>query len=610
NGSQRSRQRPAAIGVDADADSASHGIANGFNSGQVGAGLDSHFDLDRLKTFTCRPGCDLRGARRLKPGNRPLGRNLLPHRTAEQPINRKPHGFAEDVPQGHFQGCLGEIIPRDSTIELCRQSFNLGRLLSDQNGGENGLNEVLRGEMIFSTPSWSAGDLAETDDAGWTRQRTQSSELGDSNPPPLRLLRLNRIAQRPSETAVADLHHVAILQPHSVAKAEGIHAEEVHVQVPRLAMRGMLEVVVLKIGEAVTHGLFTTADVTMPQKLAVALDIDFAGNGAKIGIDDQFRADGAGHELGSGDIHEVLFFKNMIGELVARGHANAPRRAFGVDDVNARNLRFFAAVVGVRRNRQWLSMRSQDGAGALVEPFGRDADLPVRRLAMLHAPVIDAHAVGRRGRFPVHRLTVLRAFQMRESGAAHQAARRFGGMIDRRQNAPLAPALIEVVVGHRRFGGKMPDHARQSFARRKRLLRQAVNGIDVPEKQHPFLVDDAYATLSRGVRKLHQSDHRSQSPRLPSSRRSLRTRKLQGARRVWFKDVFYYENIISIQYTKETRGSKPPWRANLARFFTTLRTEPQAICRDLRAGHGAARLTPCARPAPRREPSRSEANAI
>src|SRR6185312_139527 len=31
--------------------------------------------------------------------------------------------------------------------------------------GENGLDEMLRGEMVFSTPSRSTGDLAETDDA-------------------------------------------------------------------------------------------------------------------------------------------------------------------------------------------------------------------------------------------------------------------------------------------------------------------------------------------------------------------------------------------------------------------------------------------------------------
>ena len=52
------------------------------------------------------------------------------------------------------------------------------------------------------------------------------------------------------------------------------------------------------------------------------------------------------------------------------------------------------------------------------------------------------------------------------------------------------------------IGGKMPDQAGQSFACRKRLLRQAVSGIGVAEKQHPFVVDDAHATLSRGVAKL------------------------------------------------------------------------------------------------------------
>ena len=45
----------------------------------------------------------------------------------------------------------------------------------------------------------------------------------------------------------------------------------------------------------------------------------------------------------------VLLLQNVVGELVARGKAQAARLTRGIDDVNAGDFGLFAAVIGERR---------------------------------------------------------------------------------------------------------------------------------------------------------------------------------------------------------------------------------------------------------------------
>src|SRR5690242_17090796 len=92
-------------------------------------------------------------------------------------------------------------------------------------------------------------------------------------------------------------------------------------------------------------------------------------------------------------------------------------------------------------------MGPQDGSIALVEPLGSDSNLAWRRAAAFDTPLIHAHAVGRRRTGGMHRLPVLRAFSVREAGAADQTARGLLRMIDRRQHPPLRTPVINIVVG-------------------------------------------------------------------------------------------------------------------------------------------------------------------
>src|ERR1051326_959870 len=122
----------------------------------------------------------------------------------------------------------------------------------------------------------------------------------------------------------------------------------------------------------------------------------------------------------------------MIGELVARGHADAPRRARRVDEIDAGDLGLFAAVFGVRRNLQRFAVRTQRRTAAFVKPFGSGPDGAGRRTSSFDSPAIHAHAVGGRLARGVHRLAVLGARQVSESGAADEAVGGIVRMVDGR----------------------------------------------------------------------------------------------------------------------------------------------------------------------------------
>jgi hypothetical protein len=65
-----------------------------------------------------------------------------------------------------------------------------------------------------------------------------------------------RIAQRATEAFKLDDHHIAVRELDARAEAQTARAEIVDVQVVRAAMRLELEMVMLNIGEAVTHFFF------------------------------------------------------------------------------------------------------------------------------------------------------------------------------------------------------------------------------------------------------------------------------------------------------------------------------------------------------------------
>ncbi len=92
--------------------------------------------------------------------------------------------------------------------------------------------------------------------------------------------------------------------------------------------------------------MFASPDRNGFSKIASALAADAAGAFDARGqvADQQFGADGAGPQLGMGEVEVVLPLHHVVGEFVGQREADPERRAVRADDVEAGDLRLLAAV--------------------------------------------------------------------------------------------------------------------------------------------------------------------------------------------------------------------------------------------------------------------------
>src|SRR5262245_51388327 len=95
----------------------------------------------------------------------------------------------------------------------------------------------------------------------------------------------------------------------------------------------------------------------------------------EVAVDDQFRSDRTGPQLGMREIQVVLALGNVVGELVRDAEPDAPGLAGPVDQISTRDLRLLSAIARVPRDVERIAVRAEDGAGPLIEPFRRHADL-------------------------------------------------------------------------------------------------------------------------------------------------------------------------------------------------------------------------------------------
>ena len=99
----------------------------------------------------------------------------------------------------------------------------------------------------------------------------------------------------------------------------------------------------------------------------------------KIKIDDELSPDRTGAQLRGREVEINFVLHVVVGELVAGRHAHAAGRALRVDEVDARDLAFFAAVVCKCGNVQRLIGHAEDVPVALVKPLRLHADRSCRR---------------------------------------------------------------------------------------------------------------------------------------------------------------------------------------------------------------------------------------
>lgn len=234
--------------------------------------------------------------------------------------------------------------------------------------------------------------------------------------------------------------------------------------------------VVFDVGQTVAHGRFAGPDGFGPHASISSQDRHFAGDQVEVGIHHQFRSGRAGAQLRGSEIEIVLLLELVIREFISHHHSDAPRHAGAVDDIDAGDLGFLAAVRRVSGEFQRLHVSSQDGASAFVKPLRRHAARTGSGPAALHTPLIHAHAVGHLLADRMHRLPVGGAANVAETRAADHAIGGLAGVIDRRQYPPLRFARIDLRIIDRLRGEIARDGVVECDTRAQRSRRQIVDG--------------------------------------------------------------------------------------------------------------------------------------
>src|SRR4051812_39223841 len=155
------------------------------------------------------------------------------------------------------------------------------------------------------------------------------------------------IPQRPAETIECNLHDVAVGEPNAFSEAKTVSAKKMNVNVSRVAVRFILEVMVFDILQTVAHLRLTGADLFSPQLRAGAFNHDFASDRLELRVDDKLGADRTGPQFRTSQIEVILLFKTVIRKFVAHRHTNAARLALRINHVDAGDLRLFSAILCV-----------------------------------------------------------------------------------------------------------------------------------------------------------------------------------------------------------------------------------------------------------------------
>src|ERR1700677_4795865 len=236
------------------------------------------------------------------------------------------------------------------------------------------------------SPAWQTFGNASLCDGRAQRARLQRPyldllRLGDREP----------IAQRQAERFRFDLEPVAFLARDPLAERERRGAEIMHVDVPRAAEQGVLEMVRLEVGDGVRHVLLAGKERLLPDDRLAAADARDALDVEREVADQELGAEARRAQLGMGEGEIVLPLRDVIGEFVAEREADPHRRALRIDHIDADNLRLLAAVERETRADEIAAGRGERRTVALVEPLGLHPRGALARLAALEAHLEHSH---------------------------------------------------------------------------------------------------------------------------------------------------------------------------------------------------------------------------
>ena len=197
----------------------------------------------------------------------------------------------------------------------------------------------------------------------------------------------------------------------------------------------------------------------------------------------------------------------MIRKFVAARHSDAARLAVRSNHVNAGEFRFLAAVTGVWRDVERIAVSTQNRARAFVKPLrsgpiapgaGRPPSIPERNIFMLS--VRSASVDG------VHTLAAASTAHMGQSSSRNQAARRFRGMVNGRQNSPLRPPVVDRIIFEQLARGPFPSQIAELHAVADGGAGQFVDRAAAVKQPQIRLLDQSYPPRIAAL-ELNQSRH-------------------------------------------------------------------------------------------------------
>ncbi|VXB96765.1 hypothetical protein PSEUDO8O_20332 [Pseudomonas sp. 8O] len=320
------------------------------------------------------------------------------------------------------------------------------------------------------------------------------------------MVNADAIAQRLAQRIETDLEGIARLRLDAVGERQRRGAEEVHMHIAGTQELAILEVVVLEVLQAVAHVVLTGEELLLPQHLVAPTNTADAGQVTRQLADQHFRAEGTEAQLRVGQVQVVLALDHMVGELVAKGEADAIRLAIVANHIEAGQLGLLTEVLGEVGHREVLARANHDAAITFVEPLRLRAFAACGRATAGHAPLEHLHGVGELA-FGLLRLDLLvhlvaggGAAQVGQAGAGHQAVRRIG-VIQRRQYTAL---LDQFGIDRARLDAQALDLGDQAMAVTDRLQRQLTGRGHTLYYADARLTDDADLTLALLVLKLNQ----------------------------------------------------------------------------------------------------------
>ena len=159
-------RRPAAVGIDAELDLSPMASRTARTRATSLSGSMPNLDLHRRKAASDRSAGDVRAfsGSRLKPTTW-WGRIRAPCRQAAQrPACQR---LAQQIPQRHLDAGLREMVARHGKFVFVREALDVGDFaerLAHQQWREIGIDEVRRGDLIFTAPPRRARDFAQADE--------------------------------------------------------------------------------------------------------------------------------------------------------------------------------------------------------------------------------------------------------------------------------------------------------------------------------------------------------------------------------------------------------------------------------------------------------------